>query len=193
MNAPAQVVAVHKFELAGLGVAPFRFIGCTEKRGPIVTWIGGIRHEVGSPGQPMSVCDYCGTGIANECWVVDRNGKQFKVGSDCIAKVGDAGLKRQIAPALRDAQNARTDARIAAATEACGLIPGPDGSDSLAPCAVSFALSALPHPLAYRAALGDTAASYVCWMLRHAGRSGQLRAAKVVEQVVAQLQAEAGQ
>ena len=82
---------VHVFEKAGLGKAPFRFTGVEERRGPIHLPDGTM---VGSPGQPMGTCQYCGMGIAVCCHVESSDGKHFIVGSDCINKVGDAGLKR---------------------------------------------------------------------------------------------------
>ena len=70
-------VGKHKFELAGLGLAPFRFIGANEKR---------ITYPDGSS-KAGSSCDYCATGIALECWVESADGKRFKVGCNCIEKV----------------------------------------------------------------------------------------------------------
>lgn len=88
---------IHKFERAGLGKAPFRFVGLYEDRGPRKTYLpGGIVVEVGAEGQPMGVCKYCGTGIAICCKVRSADGKEFVVGSDCIEKVGDKGLVKTI-------------------------------------------------------------------------------------------------
>jgi hypothetical protein len=64
---------VHLFELSGLGTAPFRFSALT-------------KNEKGCS------CDYCGHFIKNECWIIDSQGNRFKVGTDCVAKTGDAGL-----------------------------------------------------------------------------------------------------
>ncbi len=69
-NANAQ--GMHAFEAAGLGVAPFEFVG--------------VLHNEGSS------CDYCGTRISLECWIKGAGGGQFKVGSDCIRRIGDAAL-----------------------------------------------------------------------------------------------------
>jgi hypothetical protein len=44
----------------------------------------------------MGTCDYCGNGIANICHIKSADGKQFRVGCDCVNKVyqesGDASL-----------------------------------------------------------------------------------------------------
>jgi hypothetical protein len=78
---------MHPFEKAGLGMAPFRCLGAEHRVGPIRTTLpDGIVMEVGSPGQPMGTCAYCGTGIAN-CYIIrSADGKTFIVGSDCVAK-----------------------------------------------------------------------------------------------------------
>ena len=54
---------IHVFEKAGLGVAPFRFVGVEERRGPIQI---SATLFVGAPGQPMGSCQLCGTGIADK-------------------------------------------------------------------------------------------------------------------------------
>lgn len=75
------LVGVHKFEAAGLGKGPFRYVGIRENH---FTYPGGSK--------PGGSCDYCGTGILYECWVRSADGREFKVGTDCILKVGDTGL-----------------------------------------------------------------------------------------------------
>lgn len=66
-----------------LGPGPYRVVGVYEKRGPIDL---GNGFFAGAPGQPMGVCDHCGTGIA-EVWVVeDKNKHRFNVGCDCVMK-----------------------------------------------------------------------------------------------------------
>jgi len=75
-------VGRHAFEVAGLGLAPFRFVGFSEN---VITHPDGTQQAGGC-------CDYCGTGLRFECHVVSRDGRGHKVGTNCIAKVGDAGL-----------------------------------------------------------------------------------------------------
>jgi len=105
-------VGTHLFERAGLGKAPFRFVGFS---------VNVIQYPDGST-QAGSSCDYCGTGIANECHVKSADGKQFKVGCDCILKVGDAGLLqayktspevRKHAAQLRRAKDQKKTAELA--------------------------------------------------------------------------------
>lgn len=143
---------VHRFELAGLGKAPFRFTGEVSEK----TYCACP----GAPVQPGSSCDYCGTGIRYEFWVRSADGKKFKVGCDCIHKTGDAGLIQQISAAerkLRDKKNAaakarkaeRLAARIQAAKEKLPSVRG--------------TLASKPHPTSYFADQGRTLLDYVDW------------------------------
>lgn len=81
---------IHKFERAGLGKAPFRVTGF----GRFV--FQAIPGDPGCPLQPGTSCDYCGTGCMDVAFVKSTDGKEFKVGLDCVAKVGDAGMTRAI-------------------------------------------------------------------------------------------------
>lgn len=63
---------IHRFEEAGLGVAPFTL------------------HMVMM--QDWSTCDYCGTAIKEHCYIKDCTGKVFLVGNECVKHTGDAGL-----------------------------------------------------------------------------------------------------
>lgn len=108
----AEQVGMHVFEKARLGVAPFRFIGCEEKRGPIRLANG---TEIGYAGQPMGTCDYCGQGIAICCSILSADGRKFVVGSDCVARTGDAGIIRAYknSPDLRAMKRAKSAALTA--------------------------------------------------------------------------------
>lgn len=88
-------IGVHVFERAGLGKAPFRFVGFYEKT---------YQACPGAPIQPGSTCDYCGQGIMICCEILSADGKRFKVGSDCVNKTGDRGLIRGYKqhPAVRE-------------------------------------------------------------------------------------------
>lgn len=101
---------VHRFEAAGLGKAPFRFVGFQVVK---------FQACPGAPIQPGTSCDYCGTGIMNVFRCESSDGKTFKVGCDCIAKVGDAGLMRAVkrvqAKARAEVTAARRERRAAEA------------------------------------------------------------------------------
>lgn len=77
---------IHKFEAAGLGIAPFHVVGFD-----IVKYVACP----GAPAQPGSTCDFCGQAIMNVFYIADKNNKRFKVGCDCVNKTGDEGLKKE--------------------------------------------------------------------------------------------------
>ena len=157
-----ETTTIHRFELAGLGKGPFRFTGAmTEK----VHCVPGCAPKAGSS------CDYCGTGIRYEFWVVSADNKTFKVGCDCIHKTGDRGLIQQITKAereLRDMKNkaakerkiAKLLLRIEAAKE---LLKGVRGT-----------LNSQPHPNDYFAREGKTLLNYVEWCLVNAAEKACL-------------------
>jgi hypothetical protein len=162
------ISTVHRFELAGLGKAPFHFTGAATEK----TYCA----RPGAPVQPGSTCDYCGTCIRYEFWVRSADGREFKTGCDCIHKTGDAGLIQQISTAerkLRDAKNAAARARkadrLAERIEvARGMLP-----------AIRSKLAEQPHPNSYYAAAGKSLLDYVTWCLDN--RAGD-KAASVIEQ-----------
>jgi hypothetical protein len=148
---------IHKFEAAGLGKAPFRFVGCESKT---------YQACPGAPLQPGGSCDYCGTAITIHCHVVSADGRRFKVGSDCIAKVGDAGLKRAVDAKKKEARKAREAARIA---EGAGMLYDPELRERL---------EREPHPNGFK---GKTLLDWANWMLDHAGNRGKLAVARTIE------------
>lgn len=160
--------AQHVFEIAGLGVAPFRFVG-VETTGDRAA----LNANRASEGLTFTTnlcggsCDYCGQAISNVCWVLSSDGRRFKVGTDCLEKTGDARLHVLATSKLRakklDEKHAKDAARIAAAKTA---LPG-----------VSEKLAALPHPIIK----GRTALDYADFLFRAGGTTGQLRAAKMIE------------
>ena len=182
------VLTQHPFERAGLGLAPFRCVGVERRVGPIKSVMrmpggGLVECEVGSPGQPMGTCEYCGQGIA-DCYVItSADGARFIVGCDCVAKVARDDnrvtplaaevdhykrlLRAQKAEADKSAKAAREGARITAATELLQSRPE--------------LLMDQPHPIHWRATKGDTRRVYVLWMLENAGRQGKLEVTREIE------------
>jgi len=170
---------IHKFEAAGLGLAPFRYVGCYEDRGPHRSEINGVTVEVGAPGQPMGTCAYCGQGIALCFQIRSSDGRTFVVGSDCVEKTGDRGLqavKNDARKMARAAQLGREETRIAAA-QALLALDGP----------VARALAAKPHTHAYRASLGETQLDATRWLFECSGHSGKMRATRAVERLAKEL------
>lgn len=164
---PGETSTIHRFETAGLGKAPFVFTGrVTEK-----TYCACP----GAPVQAASSCDYCGTCIRYEFWVRSADGREFKVGCDCIHKTGDAGLIQQISAAerkLRDAKNAAAKAR-----KAERLAQRIEAAKAKLP-SVRGALTSHPHPNRFFADQGKTLLDYVSWCLEN--NAGD-RAAFIIE------------
>lgn len=106
MNAPDAVSGqTHKFELAGLGRYPFRCVGHYEAK---------FQACHGAPVLPGSSCDYCGTAIMQVFRIQSSDGKSFKVGIDCVAKTGDAGLKSEVKAIQRQRRHAAKQAKVEA-------------------------------------------------------------------------------
>jgi hypothetical protein len=161
---------LHPFERAGLGVAPFRYIGFEYRVGPIRTEdpATGVTMEVGSPGQPMGTCALCGQGIAECCLIQDANGKRFIVGNVCVMKTGDATIadpvKRAVTKHRREARHVREAARIVDTERR--LHTDTD---------LRAWLAAQPAP--FRAS--ETRLDWALWMLTNAGTTGKMRVARL--------------
>lgn len=163
-------MTIHAFEEAGLGKAPFRYIGIEHQD------ISHGERVIGSSGgiaittKPGGTCDFCGAYIVNMFKVESADGNRFHVGCDCIRKVGDAGLKKAID---RDVNQMKRDRDLARIAEAKAALPK------------AYSLCGKPHPNEYRASLGETLMQYVGWLLDNGGMSGRLRAARMVELAIA--------
>lgn len=170
----AQQTKMHKFTEAGLGQAPFRVLKVEYRVGPYIYEDPktGITTTIGSAGQPMGSCDYCSRGIA-ECWVIrSTDGKESIVGSACVRKTGDAGLRKIVDKHQAKLRVERESKRIEA---------------FLARLAEDQELQALleskPHPNNYWASQGKTMLDSVSWLLNNAGHSGQLRAVRAAARI----------
>lgn len=158
--------SVHCFERAGLGVAPFKFVGCHR------SVFQAVPGDPNCPVQPGSSCDYCGQGIMYVCTIQDALGASFKVGCDCVQKTGDAGLvrlvDREIAARRAEQDGARKAKR------------GADAAALFATEAVRTAMASRPHPKSWAAAKGLTLLDWAEWMLANAGKRGKDEVAKAV-------------
>ncbi len=146
----------HKFEEAGLGKAPFRFVGCNT----------GIIYQAcpDAPVQPGSSCDFCGNAIMNEFWIEGADGKRFKVGCDCVKKTGDVGLVNTVTRAankLRAERQAVLDkAKVEAATPAMMARIADQARN--------------PHPFTHFAQQGKTNADYLMFAWENSGTKAKL-------------------
>lgn len=154
----AEQVGKHAFEVAGLGLAPFKFVGASEN---VITHGDGTQQAGGC-------CDYCFTGIRTECHVLSADGKRFKVGCNCIAKVGDAGLLKAYKQSpeyrkhQRDLRNARNAAKEANARAEVAVLIFENAE----------VLVSRPHPYGFTDRVtGEkmTALDYVAWTFTNRG------------------------
>lgn len=165
----ATVEAIHPFEKAGLGKAPFRYIGAIEQplisAGTVV-----IGHHMGCQVEtnPGGTCDYCGMAIINMFRVRSSDGNVFKVGCDCLAKVNIVNPQALKAD-VKKAKDARSDARIANARKL------------LESEAIRAELASKPHYQPWAQAKGLTMLDCVEWLLSNGGRTGKTDAAKMIE------------
>jgi hypothetical protein len=169
--------AVHPFELAGLGKAPFRYIGLGQQDreyGMVVTerLPGGLCVVT----QPGGTCEYCGMAIIVLCNVESADGKRFHVGSDCIRKV-DAALvarvDRDLAKRRKVATMARASAKLA------------DLAALLADETARAKLATQPHPNAFMAQKGETLLGWAEWSAKNAGAKGRAKALATVRKAIA--------
>jgi hypothetical protein len=162
MAAPETAKTTHPFDRAGLGAPPYRFLGVRKN------WFVVCPGE---PGKPGGSCDYCGQGIAFEFHVEAANGKRFKVGSDCIAKVN----RTAVIDTELDKARRKHERTVRHEREEAFLV---EGRAFLARPEVIAALTARPHPQEWRAVKGETLADMVGWYMTHAGTAGRKYAIK---------------
>lgn len=106
-NHDGRLDSMHRFERVGLGKAPFRVRGYGREV------FQAIPGDPSCPLQPGTSCDYCSTGIMDVAYIESADGKRFKVGCDCVFKVGDAGLVSAIkrSPEYRALQRQKRHAK----------------------------------------------------------------------------------
>lgn len=151
---------IHRFEAAGLGIAPFRVQRVTES----IHTVPGCAPRAGS------TCDYCGQAIRYVAIIRGADGAEFKVGCDCATKVGDAGNIRAISEFQR--QLSAKKAVVRKARERCKILAaiwafGEDrslGSDT-------------PHPRGFS---GLTQRDAWGWTFYNAGHTGCYKAAREI-------------
>ena len=152
---------VHKFERAGLGKAPFRYLSSETKT---------YQPVPGSVPRAGSSCDYCSTAIAVVHWIQGSgtDDRPFKVGSDCVMKMGDAGLRVMIESVERRLAREKRRLRTRAVTdEVAEALRQPD---------VRAVLAAQPHPRGFtdrETGAPLTLLDWAEWMLANAGAKGR--------------------
>lgn len=141
----------HIFETAKLGKAPFLFLGVTVR---------------------STSCQYCGTPIVYQFWLQGADGKRFFVGSDCIYKSGDAGLRSIVEPIVKKHEAELRDKRETDYIQKfeAYLAQHPGYWQTLTG----------PHPYPYYARQGRTLGDYQSYVYKHAGRAKKARIARGV-------------
>ena len=154
------VEKIHAFEKAGLGKAPFRIIGYERKT---------YQSHPGAPVQVGGSCDYCSTGIIDTFWVKSVDGKEFKVGSSCINKCGDSGLKSSIKKYASKIRKEKEQDKINA-----GLLLLEDSE-------MIKKLESIPHSKEWLSAQGKTKYDEIKWYFDNAGNRGKLQVCKFMD------------
>jgi hypothetical protein len=161
-------VGKHAFQVSGLGLAPFKFVGMNENV---------IRHGDGST-QPGGSCDFCGTGIRYEFLIESADHKVSKVGCDCIQKTGDKGFIHAFKTSAVFRQFKRQKAAEKAAAvykELHELI-----------MAMTPQLATQLHPRGFRNFRTDkplTKLDDVQWLFRNSGAAGRARLLKSLKTI----------
>lgn len=95
-------ITVHAFEKAGLGKAPFRCVGMASIPSTGLLEANPDAYNNAMKMLPNDVgcgtCDFCGTAIMHN-FIIKGSGegdRRFVVGSDCVARTGDAGLVKLV-------------------------------------------------------------------------------------------------
>lgn len=163
------MTAVHPFERAGLGAAPFRCAGSYEAK---------YQACHGAPIQPGASCDYCGQGIMLVYVIKSSDGKTFRVGCDCVAKTARACAKTDLERAARLVVDQVNKIRTAAANAR---------KDELISSAISKMEAnrgRLAEMLVWDGYRDRNAIHRLEWLFRHAGRSGKIKAAKQLDELL---------
>lgn len=157
----------HAFEVAGLGKAPFRFIGFEYKT---------YKAHPDAPEQCGGSCDFCGTAIKNFCYIESADGKRSKVGTNCISKVNETGIIKayKSSPEWRAHQAAIRNHKSQKSMEVLELL-------------ITDRLSAFPHPQGFKdfkTGAPLTLRDYALWMLDNAGHSGRQKAIAIINRII---------
>lgn len=145
---------IHCFEQRGLGKAPFRYVGMVAQEmryGERVVVVNGIECTT----KPGGTCDYCGTYIVNMFRIESADGKQFKVGCECVKKTGDSGLIKVVSEDKKKLETARRRARKLAKEDADKQFYFQHRKSSCPKAA------AQPHPNKHLAQRGKTMLDYI--------------------------------
>jgi hypothetical protein len=178
-----------------MGTAPYAFAGVCELPSPELAGQNPEAYNAALRDLPrlksgLGTCACCGMAISSIFIVRDAAGDLYGVGCDCIRKVErdggglgklhptDQTLLLQADRARRELERNKRHAREAARRRAL--------KDRLADPVLRERLQALPHPLNWRAAKGETALHHVQWMIGRSGAKGIAGLHKYLDRVLEQ-------
>jgi hypothetical protein len=148
-NTMANEKKAHVFELANLGIGPFR-----------------LHHVTAEGGK----CQYCNTPIVFRFYIKSADDRIFFVGSDCVMKTRDEGLIRVVEAEVKKHQSVLRKKRENAKLEALKNFLS-DANN------IAF-LASKPHPVKYWAKIGKTLKDHVDYIMRLGSKTEKLRLAK---------------
>jgi hypothetical protein len=157
-------VRCHIFEKAGLGKAPYKFLRIENR---------SYQAAPGAPIQPGGSCRYCSTGIHFFYYLRSADGKTFYVGSDCILKSGDAGLRRIVKEEERRRRAEQNMLKRQVATEELDRYISTHADT----------LKARPHPNEFFAGRGKTLLDYATWMRDNSGLAGRRQVLRTLREL----------
>lgn len=95
-----ETAPIHCFEKAGLGKARFQCVGLYSIPSPSLAEKNPDAYNNALAMMPRGLgcgsCAFCGTAIMHNFIIESADGKRFVVGSDCVARTGDAGLIKEV-------------------------------------------------------------------------------------------------
>lgn len=120
--------AEHRFEKAGLGRAPFKFVTLISFPPPSLagqnpTAYNNALREIYYAKRLLQIeyfglCEYCGMALMNNYIIRDVDNVVYVVGSNCVAYTGDAGVIRQVEKAEKTRQKKAKQAKARSQKEA---------------------------------------------------------------------------
>jgi len=167
------MLKIHPFEKAGLGKAPFQFVGVSEKV---------YCAYQGAPEQPAGTCDFCGNGIRYCYHIRSVDNRNFVVGCECVKRTDNECLTNlsDFDMAVREQKSKLNHLRRAkqVAKEEAGIKVAFDLYPS-----VRNDMAKHPHPQAKPGGWfeGKSLVCWADWMIQRAGHAGRLQVAKTIE------------
>lgn len=168
---------IHKFEAAGLGKAPFKFVffqaipsSALAEQNPTAYNLQMSALRRSSSGSAGGQCEFCGMPIMNCYLIKSADGNTFWVGCECVTKTGDAGLKAVVDKQKRLIANEARHAKEAQQIEELRVMLNDKGNQAK--------WDTTPHPRGFS---GKTMMDYIDWMYHNSGNAGKIKLLKMLK------------